>query len=315
MARKLRQAYNMERLKNGHRMEIAAILNGAVDFDYPMRKLTTAGVGGKVGALCHVTHVSALKHLVAFLCEEHVPYLAVGNGSNILVTDDGFGGAAIVLEGKLSEVESPEHGKDNLRAGAGLALARLVSYCRDKGLGGLEFLAGIPGTVGGAIAMNAGAFGCEIGALVREISVVVPGGETKVMRATELKFFYRSLSLPRGAVIAQAVIGVREDEPEKIGSRISENLAERKETQPVEYPSCGSVFKNPPRDFAGRLIEEAGLKGRRVGGAMISPKHANFIVNTGGATARDFIQLMDLARREVRKRTGIELDPEIRIIG
>ncbi|MBW2000694.1 MAG: UDP-N-acetylmuramate dehydrogenase [Deltaproteobacteria bacterium] len=304
----------MEPLKQDHRMEIAAILNGGVDFDYPMSELATAGVGGKVAALCHVRHVSALKHLVAFLSEEHIPYFAVGKGSNILVMDEGFGGVVIVLEGNLSEVEGPEHGKNSLRTGAGLALARLLSYCRDEGLGGLEFLAGIPGTVGGAIAMNAGAFGFEIGPLVREIGVVAAGGETKVMRAPELKFSYRSVSLPRGTVIAQAVIGVREDEPERIGSRISENLARRKEKQPLEYPSCGSVFKNPHGDFAGRLIEQAGLKGRRVGGAMISPKHANFIVNTGGATAKDFVQLMDLARREVRKRTGIELDPEIRII-
>ncbi|MBW1996595.1 MAG: UDP-N-acetylmuramate dehydrogenase [Deltaproteobacteria bacterium] len=315
MVRNLSWAHDMGLLKDDHRMEIGTILNGVVDFDYPMSKLATAGVGGEVAALCRVRHLSMLKHLVAFLSGEHIPYLAVGKGSNILVTDEGFGGVVIVLEGKLSEVEGLEQGKDSLRAGGGLALGGLLSYCRDKGLGGLEFLAGIPGTVGGAIAMNAGAFGSEIGPLVREISVVVPGGETKTMRAPELKFSYRSLSLPGGTVIAQALIGVRKDEPERIGSRISENLARRKKTQPVEYPSCGSVFKNPPGDFAGRLIEQAGLKGSRVGGAMISPKHANFIVNTGGATAKDFVQLMDLARREVRKRIGVELDPEIRIIG
>lgn len=291
------------------------MVNGLVDFNYPMRKLVAARVGGKVGALCHVKDMDELKGLVAFLSDQDIPYLAIGKGSNILVKDDGFRGVGIVLQGRLSEIQRLEDDKDTIRAGAGLALPKLLDYCRLKGLGGLEFLAGIPGTVGGAVAMNAGAFWREIGGLIREVQVVMPDGKTKVMSAAELKFSYRSSSLPRDAVIAMATMGLQADDPERVASRISENMRRRKETQPLEYPSCGSVFKNPSGDFAGRLIEEAGLKGKRVGGAEVSAKHGNFIVNIGGAMAGDFICLMEMVQRTVKERTGIELEPEIRIIG
>ncbi|MBW2028458.1 MAG: UDP-N-acetylmuramate dehydrogenase [Deltaproteobacteria bacterium] len=294
---------------------IVAIVDGAAEFDYPMSRFTVAGVGGKVDALCRVRHTAALEDLVVFLTEQHIPYFPLGKGSNVLVTDRGFRGVVIVLEGKLSQVEDLEESRDKVRAGAGLALGKLLDFCRSRGLGGLEFLAGIPGTVGGAIAMNAGAFGCEFGGLTEEVRVVLPGGESKTLKAAELEFSYRSLSLPKGAIITMATMRLRPGEPERIALKISRNLRSRRERQPLGYPSCGSVFKNPSGDFAGRLIEESGLKGRKAGGAMISPKHANFIVNTGGARARDFLRLMELARRTVKERTGIELEPEIRVIG
>lgn len=294
---------------------LAAIVNGAVDFNYPMSRFTVAGVGGEVDALCRVSHMEELEELVVFLSEQHISYLPLGRGSNVLVADGGFRGVAIVLEGKLSRVEGLEDSTDKVKAGAGLALGKLLDFCKGRGLGGLEFLAGIPGTVGGAIAMNAGAFGCELGGLIEEVKVLMPSGESRIIDAAELEFSYRSLALPKGAIITMAIMRLRPEEPARIARRMSQNLRSRRERQPVGYPSCGSVFKNPLGDFAGRLIEESGLKGRKAGGAMISPKHANFIVNTGGARARDFLRLMELAQRTVKERTGIELEPEIRVIG
>ena len=181
---------------------------------------------------------------------------------------------------------------------------------------GLEFLSGIPGTVGGAVAMNAGAFGEEIASRVKEVHMVDKRGDLIVRdRSSELEFSYRKLNMEKGNVIVRVRFRLTSEAEGTVAKRISDYLKRKKESQPLEYPSAGSVFKNPPDDYAGRLIEKAGLKGKKIGGAMISEKHANFIVNTGGAKAKDILDLIYLSQETVKKETGIQLEPEIRVVG
>ena len=232
-----------------------------------------------------------------------------------MVRDGGYRGVAVVLAGNLARIGKWTESNGTVAVGAGLSIARLLAYCRNKGLGGLEFLAGVPGTVGGAIFGNAGAWGKDIGSKVAKIQLVLSNGKVAVKDREELSFSYRSLSLPEGSVIVKGWLELDRNSEEKIRARIEHYLKQRKTRQPLEYPSGGSVFKNPPNQHAAKLIEAAGLKGKKVGGAMISPKHANFIVNTGGAKASDIIALMELAREQVKQQTGIELEPEIKLVG
>jgi UDP-N-acetylmuramate dehydrogenase len=280
-----------------------------------MDQYTTFRIGGKVDALYFTRQLRELQKTVSYLTKEHIAYLVVGRGSNLLVKDGGFQGVVIIMGGELAGIEENKKDKQILMAGAGLGLAQLLNHCTRRGLGGLEFLAGIPGSVGGAVTMNAGAFGKDMGSVVQQIHVVTRDGELATRNRSELNFSYRELSVPKGTVVIRAKFRLVDENPEVVAKRLKDCLAKRKTTQPLEYPSAGSVFKNPPNNYAGRLIEEAGLKGKRVGGAMISPKHANYIVNTGGASADDVLALMELARKRVREQTGIVLEPEIRVVG
>jgi UDP-N-acetylmuramate dehydrogenase len=292
--------------------ELMGLLRKNVHLDCPMAPYTTFRVGGKAEALCEVKDLAQLKELLAFASRENLPYLAVGKGSNILVKDRGLKGIALLLQGELEGVE--EKG-GTIHAGGGLGLSELVRFSHKRGLAGLEFLAGIPGTVGGAVAMNAGAWGKSTGDVVTVVETLTADGTRLAMKKSELPFGYRRAGLPAGAVVVKAQFKGTPDRPEAIGERIRDYLERRKTGQPLEYPSAGSVFKNPPQDFAGRLIESVGLKGKRVGGAMISEKHANVIVNVGGASAEDILLLMDTARQRVREQTGIDLEPEIKVVG
>lgn len=297
------------------RKELVGILETGIQFGCPMSRYTTLRVGGPVEALCIIRELKSLKRMVSYLGEEKIPYLVVGRGSNLLVSDDGFKGVALILREELANVEPSGKSDKVVLAGGGLALFELLAYCKGKGLGGLEFLAGIPGTAGGAVAMNAGAWGSEVGGLVQQVRLVTSKGEVKTWGRSRLKFIYRALSIPKGAVIIRVKFELKRERPEVVIEKVSDYLKKRQESQPSRYPSGGSVFKNPPEDYAGRLIERSGLKGKKIGGAMISPKHANFIVNTGGARATDILALMDLAQRKVKEQTGIELEPEIRVVG
>ncbi len=297
------------------RKELVGILETGIQFGCPMSRYTTLRVGGPVEALCIIRELKSLKRMVSYLGEEKIPYLVVGRGSNLLVSDDGFKGVALILREELANVEPNGKSDKVVLAGGGLALFELLAYCKGKGLGGLEFLAGIPGTAGGAVAMNAGAWGSEVGGLVQQVRLVTSKGEVKTWGRSRLKFIYRALSIPKGAVIIRVKFELKRERPEVVIEKVSDYLKKRQESQPSRYPSGGSVFKNPPEDYAGRLIERSGLKGKKIGGAMISPKHANFIVNTGGARATDILALMDLAQRKVKEETGIELEPEIRVVG
>ncbi len=295
--------------------ELVQICGKGVRFDCPMKEYTTFRVGGNADALCHVQGMKDLRELLSFLHREELPHLVVGRGSNLLVKDGGIPGVAMILQGELATVTCDEADKTRVLSGGGLAVAELLNFCKRSGLGGLEFLAGIPGTVGGAVAMNAGAWGGEVGIRVKGLQTANRLGKISWADRSDLRFSYRNLSIPEGSVILQVVFGLTPAEPGRVTAGISGYLRQRLERQPLGFPSAGSVFKNPPDDFAGRLIERAGLKGKRVGGAMISPDHANFIVNASQAKAKDILTLMEMARRAVRKTAGVELETEIKIVG
>ncbi len=295
--------------------ELLRIAGRQIGFDFPMSRHTTFRVGGNAEAVYEASDPEGLSRVVSFLVNEGIPYLVAGRGSNLLVKDGGIGGVVILLAGAFADIEYEESDSSNILAGAGLSIVDLLIWCREEGVSGLEFLAGIPGTVGGAIAMNAGAFGEEIGPRVREIRLVSQRGQLTVRDRSQLRFSYRDLNLEAGVVITNVLFRLDRDTPETVSAKIAGCLRKRKETQPREYPSAGSIFKNPLNDYAGLLIERAGLKGKRIGGAMISNKHANFIVNKGGATAMDILTLINLAREEVRKTAGVQLELEIKVVG
>ncbi len=215
---------------------------------------------------------------------------------------------------ELRTLECDEAG--GVLAESGASHSRVTRFCAEQGRSGLEFAVGIPGTVGGWLAMNAGIGSREMKDVVERIELMdFTTGHVQELDAEQLSFRYRALELPAQTVLLSARFRTQPDEREQIRARMSQFLAERRETQPVDRLSCGSVFKNPPDDYAGRLIESAGLKGRRVGGAEISTIHANFIVNRGGATTADVLRLVDQARTEVLRQFGIQLEPEVRVLG
>ncbi len=297
------------------KIALMKICEDAVRFQCPMAPYTTFRIGGEADALCFAKSLAELRQLVSYLSRENIPYLVMGKGSNLLIRNGGFEGILIIMRGELAIIDHRERDEQVVGAGAGLRLSDLVTYCSQRGLGGLEFLAGIPGTVGGAVVMNAGAFGKEVEGVLEDIQVLTPQGEVNTRRRSDLVFSYRNLSLPEKSIVVRARFRCVQESQERVSRKVSDYLKRRKATQPLEYPNAGSVFKNPPNEYAGRLLEEVGLKGKKVGGAMISPKHANYIVNTGGAKADDVLALMDLARETVKAKTGIDLESEIRIIG
>jgi UDP-N-acetylmuramate dehydrogenase len=267
-----------------------------------------------------VHDITTLRNLCVFLHNEGIPFFIVGRGSNLLVGDQGFEGTVIILDGELARVNTgPDNGFDTacsvIVAGGGASISDLISFCRLRGLGGLEFLSGIPGTVGGALYMNAGAFGEEISSRVQDIRILVGAKDRLVkLKKQDLRFSYRKLEMEKETIIIGASFMLAREDKDVIACRIAGYLKRRKNAQPMGCASAGSVFKNPPDGYAAKLIQEAGLKGKRIGGAMISEKHANFIVNTGDATASDIISLLNLCKRRVKDITGIELEPEIQIV-
>ena len=278
-----------------------------VQQDAPLKKLAYWRVGGCADFLVEVTTLETLQKVMAL-----TPVLVLGNGSNTLIHDQGVRGVVVRLKGELAGLAV-----DGTRAvaGAGMMLTVLLARLDRAGLAGAEPFAGVPGTVGGAVVMNAGTTLGEAKDLVRSVTLVLPGGEVKVWTAHELSFAYRHATIPRGAVVATAELTLTEDEVSERRQRRQELLQRRKRTQPLDLPSCGSTFTNPEGDYAGRLIEVVGLKGHRIGGASISAKHANFIVNHGEATAQDILDLIRLARTRVFEQTGILMEPEVRLMG
>jgi len=287
----------------------------AIFLDVPMSQYTTFRVGGNVEVLYRGRNLKELKEMMAFIMDKGIPYHIIGRGSNLLVRDGGLNGIAIILDGSFASIEHTTVAEPYILAGAGLPLHKLVDFCTEKGLAGAEFLAGIPGTVGGGVAMNAGSGGEEINGLIKEVTVLTRGGAVERRDSSSLTFQYRGLDLHKGEIILNAGLGLKFDKSASIRKRVTSNIKRRKERFPFDMPSAGSIFKNPEGDYAGRLIDAAGLKGRRVGGAMISAKHANFIVNTGKASASDIVALMDLARVKVREMFDVQLVPEIKVVG
>jgi len=284
-------------------------------FDVPMNQYTTLRVGGAVEALYKTRKLSALKEMLAFLTDEGIPYLVIGRGSNLLVRDGGLKGVAIILNGSFAVIENTSPAEPYIVAGAGMPLYKLVDFCTEKGLAGVEFLAGIPGTVGGGVAMNAGSWGQEMKDVIGEVTILTGRGIVEKRDSLRLNFAYRGLDLNTGQVILNAGLNLQFNKPALIRKKVVSNIQRRKERFPFDMPSAGSAFKNPEGDYAGRLIDAAGLNGKTIGGAMISSKHANFIVNKGNASSSDILALMDLAVGKVREMFDIQLSPEIKVVG
>jgi UDP-N-acetylmuramate dehydrogenase len=301
-------------MTNDQKTTLEQLTGEGIRFHYPMHRLTTYQVGGPVEALWEARELETLKKVIQYLSMEDIPYGVLGRGSNLLVKDKGVDGVMIHLSGALAEIKYSDR-KTFVWAGGGVHLTDLMNWCRLQGMAGLEFLAGIPGTVGGAVAMNAGAFGREINESIKALQFVLPGGTQVEMNRSELQFSYRRLHMEEGRLVTNTCFSLDRATPKAVAEKMGGFLRTRKQTQPLEYPSAGSVFKNPPGNYAGRLIEKAGLKGKKIGGAMVSEKHANYIVNKGGATAADILSLMDLVRLEVARTAGITLEAEIRILG
>lgn len=295
------------------REALQAALGAAIRFDAETRRLVSLRVGGPADALAVPEDRESLVRLLALCHGYALPCRPIGRGFNLLIDDAGVDGVLL----QLSCFKALEEREGGVYAEAGVSHASLTRFCRERGLGGLEFGAGIPGSVGGWVAMNAGIGEREVKDVVREVEIVSAEGKgPATLKREALDFAYRDLrSLSPGDVVVSALWAVEASTPELVGTAIDALLERRQATQPLDIPSCGSVFKNPPEGFAGQLIEAAGLKGAREGGAMISPLHANFIVNTGGATTADVLALIERAQNEVRRETGIELETEVRIIG
>jgi UDP-N-acetylmuramate dehydrogenase len=294
------------------REALAAALGASVRFGVPLSRYTSLRIGGPADALAAPGDRNELARALGLCRELGLPVTVLGNGFNTLVRDGGVEGVVLRMH-RLRGLRRTAEG--DLLAEAGVTHASLTRHCVQHGLAGLEFAAGIPGTVGGWVAMNAGVPEREVKDALRGVELMEASGARRCVPREGLPFRYRSAGLPPGAVVVAAAFVVRDADRAAVRDEVDRTLAKRSGSQPLDIPSCGSVFKNPPGEFAGRLIEQAGLKGARVGGAEISPVHANFIVNRGGATGADVLALIELARTRVRERTGLELEPEVRIVG
>lgn len=280
----------------------------------PMSRHTTFQIGGPADRFVTVESRNQLKGLLQVLHRESLPYMILGKGSNLLVSDKGIRGAVLLLSGEFRQVELLSNGL--VRAGSGASLAAVCAFAREQGLTGLEFAWGIPGSVGGAAYMDAGAYGGEMRDVVERVLHVTPEGEESSASGEELEFAYRhSRYTGTRDVITGVEFRLEPGDPAQIAAKMEELMGRRKEKQPYDMPSAGSVFKRPQGAFAAALIEECGLKGRSVGGAQVSPKHAGFIVNTGGATCQDVLDLVGQVQEEVYEKKGIRLEMEVRVTG
>jgi len=282
-----------------------------VKADEPMSGHTSWRVGGPADWLIEPRDSLELAEVLKVLRRLRVPWLTVGAGSNLLVRDGGIRGAVLHLR-HFQRLDIEATGK--VTAGAGLPLMTLITATTEQGLAGLEALAGIPGTLGGAVAMNAGAGGQQLADVVESVTLVGAMGERSRSR-DELQFSYRHSALGGEEILVEAQLRFQRDSAEKLAEIVQQKLAQRRATQGVGGPNAGSVFKNPPQRSAWQLIDATGMRGAKVGGAQVAETHANFIINTGTATARDIIELMERIRKRVRNDSGIELEPEVRIVG
>jgi UDP-N-acetylmuramate dehydrogenase len=290
---------------------VADDVTSAVLRNESLRKHTSWRVGGPADLYYEPTSVEDLQRTLADLPAD-MPVHWLGLGSNLLVRDGGIRGAVIATSRLPRQLERLDDSR--VCAGAGLACMLLAKQCVRWHLGPAVFFAGIPGTVGGALAMNAGAFGGETWNHVEAVDTIDRRGERRTRPRGDYEIGYRSVRGPGAEWFLAATFRFDRDTASSLDT-IKALLAKRNASQPLGVPSCGSVFRNPPGDFAGRLIEQAGLKGRRIGGAVVSEKHANFIVNTGKATAADIEALIDEVRATVQQRSGVRLEPEVRIVG
>lgn len=289
------------------------LISGTILFNEPMGRHTTFRIGGPADTLIIPHSEDDLRRVLKAAYIDMVPMAVIGNGSNLLVSDDGIDGIVVKISGCFNDVTLRDK---KITAGAGCHLSKLVRLAADTGLGGLEFAVGIPGAIGGAVVMNAGTNETQIGDLVTKVKIMNHRGELIELNKKDLEFGYRHSALQGGDLIVLSVeMELTKGSVEEIKSKMELNLERRKKKQPIDFRSAGSTFKNPPNDYAGRIIEASGCKGMSIGGAQVSELHANFIINLGNATSHDVFQLMKEIRDRVLQKYGIELETEMKIIG
>lgn len=286
--------------------------------DEPLSKHTTFQVGGPADFLVQPTE-EELPGLVAFCKENEIPYTVIGNGSNLLVSDRGIRGVVIEIGTPMAAIDIvplQEQGEYELRLQAGAMLIAVAKQAARESLTGLEFASGIPGNIGGALVMNAGAYGGEMKDVLESVTVLTPEGKIVTYDCTQYDGGYRSSRpMKNGDLILHATLRLKKGDAAAIQAKMDELRAKRQEKQPLEYPSAGSTFKRPEGYFAGKLIMDAGLAGYRVGGAQVSEKHCGFVINVGEATAADIWQLMQDVSLRVQEQFGVTLEPEVRLMG
>ncbi len=293
-------------------------LNRFVPEDYikiqePMSRHTTFKVGGPADCLVCPQNVEQLKGVLNYLTKVEIPYFVVGNGSNLLVSDAGYRGVIVKVGEALSQVRVEGN---CMVAGAGASLAKVARTAWEHGLTGLEFAAGIPGTVGGALIMNAGAYDGEMKMVVSQVTVVDPYGSEMILDNETMEFGYRTSALKSQKFVAtECVFSLEPGDPRQIKAKMDDFAGRRRDKQPLEYPSAGSTFKRPEGYFAGKLIQDAGLGGMQVGGAQVSTKHCGFVINTGDATAKDIKILIEFIQDKVKDTFGVDLEPEVIRLG
>jgi UDP-N-acetylmuramate dehydrogenase len=286
---------------------------GKVLVNEPLKNHTTFKIGGPADLLFEPKDLESLKKAVVYMKEANVPIRAIGRGSNLLVADGGIEGVVIKIGDGLNHLEKSGN---KITVGGGYSIIPLATVLSREAYTGLEFSAGIPGSIGGAVFMNAGAHGSDMSKIVERALILFPDGELKWLTNEELEFSYRTSILQKnGGICVEAVLVLEKGDKETIMAELKKNKDYRRNTQPWNFPCCGSVFRNPLPDYAGNLIETSGLKGTQIGGAQISEMHANFIVNTGDAKAKDVLDLISYIQKTIKEKQGIDLQTEVEIIG
>jgi UDP-N-acetylmuramate dehydrogenase len=290
----------------------SGLIKGRVLFDAPMRKFTSMKVGGPADSLLFPKDVDELRKVIRHAGRKKIPFLILGKGTNLVVRDGGVRGWVISLTQGMKKIHLDG---DIVEAEAGLPLQRLVQFSIQKGLTGLEPFFGIPGTVGGGLTMNAGAWGAELKDFLLSMTVMKEGGKIVEKSRSRLRFSYRGLAIPPSWIILKGKFQLKKGKKGEILERVKSYSEMRRRRQPLDYPSAGSIFKNPEEGPAGKWIEEAGLKEFRIGQAMVSERHANFIINLGKAKAEEVIRLMEWVEKRVSEEKGIFLEREVKVVG
>ena len=291
----------------------SVITEGKVLTEEPMSRHTSFQIGGPADLFVQPATGEEVREAIRLAKKVQVPFFVVGNGSNLLVSDDGFRGMILQIGRNLQEITVEGN---EIHAEAGALLSRVARTALEHGLTGMEFAAGIPGSLGGAVAMNAGAYGGEMKDILTEVEVLTPEGERKVLTLEELELAYRhSCIFEKNYIVLSAHLHLGEGDKDAIRNRMDELARARREKQPLEFPSAGSTFKRPEGYFAGKLIQDAGLKGYTVGGAQVSEKHSGFVVNCGGATAEEVLFLIRQVQKKVKDQFGVTMEPEVRMVG
>ncbi|MCR5669864.1 MAG: UDP-N-acetylmuramate dehydrogenase [Butyrivibrio sp.] len=281
--------------------------------DEEMSRHTTFRTGGPASLFLCPGNKEELIKVLELLKRLQLPFFVIGNGSNLLVSDEGYEGAVISLS-RFNDISL--EGEDTLVVGAGALNSAIAAFARDNSLAGFEFAAGIPGTIGGAMIMNAGAYGGEMCQITERVEVISPDGEIMELDNSTMEFGYRTSAIKgRGYIVLSVRLKLTKGDKEAISALMTELAQKRKDKQPLEYPSAGSTFKRPEGYFAGKLIEDAGLRGFSVGGAQVSEKHCGFVINKGGATSSDVYELIKKVEAKVFENSGVTLEPEVIMIG